>query len=155
MNHYKHFMTTKAYLLIWAFAQILFLKLHKAKHYKATIEALGTTDNYNTEYTERLHIDLAKDAHCATNHKDEFTQMTKWLENKEKIFFHDKFIQWRLAGEPPPTDTTWHPPAFAHCPCIQMTVHPSVWGVPLSKVYWIKLPDSVSEEGYPFRPDPR
>jgi hypothetical protein len=27
--------------------------------------------------------------------------------------------------------------------------------VPVQKVYWIKLPDSISEEGHPFRPDPR
>ncbi|KAG2335638.1 hypothetical protein BDR05DRAFT_978923 [Suillus weaverae] len=32
----------------------------------------NSTDNYNTEYTERLHIDLAKDAYCATNHKDDW-----------------------------------------------------------------------------------
>lgn len=38
-----------------------FPKLHKLKHYKVAIEALGTTDNYNMEYTEQLHIDLAKD----------------------------------------------------------------------------------------------
>lgn len=71
-----------------------FPKLHKAKHYKLAIEALGTTNNYNTEYTERLHIDFAKDTYRSTNHKDVFTQMTKWLERQEKMFFHDKFIQW-------------------------------------------------------------
>jgi hypothetical protein len=27
--------------------------------------------------------------------------------------------------------------------------------VPVQKVYQIKFPDSLSEEGYPFRPDPR
>ena len=40
----------------------------------------GTTDNYNTEATEWLHIDYAKDAYQATNHKDKFVQMTKWLK---------------------------------------------------------------------------
>ncbi|KAF8063166.1 hypothetical protein FPV67DRAFT_1421162, partial [Lyophyllum atratum] len=109
-------------------------KLHKAKHYKLAIEALGTTDNYNTEYTERLHIDLAKDAYRSTNHKDEFTQMTKWLERKEKIFFHNNFIHWRLAGGPPTADTTWHPPAFVHRPRIQMTAHPSATNVSLASV---------------------
>lgn len=34
-------------------------KLHSCKHYIMYIELLGTTDNYNTEYTERLHNDLA------------------------------------------------------------------------------------------------
>ncbi|KAH9015362.1 hypothetical protein EDB84DRAFT_1582216 [Lactarius hengduanensis] len=47
-------------------------KLHFAKHYCRSIKLFGTTDNFNTEYTERLHIDLAKDAYAATNHKDKF-----------------------------------------------------------------------------------
>jgi hypothetical protein len=55
---------------------------------------LGTTDNYNTEYTERLHIDYAKDAYHATNHKDKFVQMTYWLKHKEKILHHDKYVNW-------------------------------------------------------------
>ncbi|KAI0345376.1 hypothetical protein BDW22DRAFT_1326032, partial [Trametopsis cervina] len=49
-----------------------FPKAHNPGHYRLYIELFGTTDNYNTESTERLHIDLAKDAYKATNHKDEF-----------------------------------------------------------------------------------
>ncbi|KAG2059404.1 hypothetical protein BDR06DRAFT_851001, partial [Suillus hirtellus] len=67
-------------------------KLHAAWHYMSMIQAFGTTDNYNTEYTEHLHIDLAKDAYCATNHKDEFVQMTQWLERKEKIIQHERYV---------------------------------------------------------------
>ncbi|KAH9020914.1 hypothetical protein EDB84DRAFT_1441645 [Lactarius hengduanensis] len=44
-------------------------KLHFASHYVDLIKLYGTTDNFNTENTERLHIDLAKDAYAATNHK--------------------------------------------------------------------------------------
>jgi hypothetical protein len=69
-------------------------KLHATQHYASMIWLYGTTDNYNTEYTEHLHIDLAKDVYRATNHKDEFMQMTQWLKHKEKIMHHDKFIQW-------------------------------------------------------------
>ena len=54
-------------------------KLHFAWHYTLFIQLYGTLDNCNTEYTERLHIDLAKDAYKSTNHKDEFSQMTVWL----------------------------------------------------------------------------
>ncbi|KAG1773500.1 hypothetical protein EDD22DRAFT_976106 [Suillus occidentalis] len=72
-------------------------KLHSLQHYVAMIQHFGTTNNYNTEYTERLHIDLAKDAHCTTNHKDEYMQMTLWLEHQEKMLWHHKFIQWRLS----------------------------------------------------------
>ncbi|KIK97566.1 hypothetical protein PAXRUDRAFT_31734 [Paxillus rubicundulus Ve08.2h10] len=39
-----------------------------------------TLNNCSTKYTECLHIDLAKDAYCTTNHKDEYVQMTAWLE---------------------------------------------------------------------------
>lgn len=44
------------------------------------IQMFDTMDNYNTEYTEQLYIDLAKDAYHAMNHKDEYMQMTLWLE---------------------------------------------------------------------------
>ncbi|KAF7340673.1 hypothetical protein MSAN_02095300 [Mycena sanguinolenta] len=54
-------------------------KLHSCRHYIMYIKLFGTTDNYNTEYTERLHIDLAKDAYRSTNFKDEFPQMTRSL----------------------------------------------------------------------------
>ena len=56
-------------------------KLHFcSKHYSPQIRNFGTTDNFTTEYTERLHIDLAKDAYRASNKKDEYPQMTLWLE---------------------------------------------------------------------------
>ena len=51
-------------------------KLHNAGHYHQFVQLYGTADNFNTEYTERLHIDLAKDAYASTNFKDEFPQMT-------------------------------------------------------------------------------
>ncbi|KAG2050313.1 hypothetical protein BDR06DRAFT_1065146 [Suillus hirtellus] len=76
-------------------------KLHTTRHYVSMIHFFGTTDNYNTEYTEQLHIDLAKDAYRATNRKDEFMQMTQWLERKEKIVRHAKFIHWRLHNDVP------------------------------------------------------
>jgi hypothetical protein len=93
-------------------------KLHSLRHYVTMIVLYGTTDNYNTEYTERLHIDLAKDAYRATNHKDEYMQMMLWLERREKMLWHDKFIHWRHSGSnsrihvlpysPPPSDLVYH-----------------------------------------------
>ena len=71
-------------------------KLHSLDHYRRSIELFGTTDNYDTQYSERLHIDFTKDAYRASNHKDELSQMTVWLERKEKILRHEKFIEWRL-----------------------------------------------------------
>jgi hypothetical protein len=70
-------------------------KLHCLIHYIPSIRLFGTTDNYNTEQTERLHIEFTKHAFGATNHKDEFRQMTTWLERREKVHLHSAFIKWR------------------------------------------------------------
>ncbi|KAH8100148.1 hypothetical protein BXZ70DRAFT_894126 [Cristinia sonorae] len=98
-------------------------KLHFLKHFRFLIERTGTTDNFNTEYTERLHIDLAKEAYEATNAKDEFPQMTRWLERREKIHRHEKYVQWCLAGRPPrlPSHIAIPPPSDS----LKMTKHPS------------------------------
>lgn len=71
-------------------------KLHSLAHYVESILLFGTTDNYNTEYTERLHIDLAKDAYQATNHRDEYGQMTVWLQRKEKVLQHQSYLDWQF-----------------------------------------------------------
>ncbi|KAI0634746.1 hypothetical protein C8Q77DRAFT_1253414 [Trametes polyzona] len=75
-------------------------KLHSLDHYITSIKLFGTTDNYDTQYTERLHIDFAKDAYRATNRKDEFPQMTVWLERREKILRHEAYVNWRLRRSP-------------------------------------------------------
>ncbi|KIJ63535.1 hypothetical protein HYDPIDRAFT_66918, partial [Hydnomerulius pinastri MD-312] len=67
-------------------------KLHSLRHYVYMVRCFWTTDNYTTAYTERLHIDLTKDAYRATNHKDEYFQMTVWLERKEKMLYHNNYI---------------------------------------------------------------
>ncbi|KAI0054641.1 hypothetical protein BV25DRAFT_1816783 [Artomyces pyxidatus] len=76
-----------------------FPKLHSLLHYTPSIRLFGTTDNYNTEASERLHIDFAKDAYRATNHKDAYPQMTKWLERKEKIHKHENYLAWIIEEE--------------------------------------------------------
>ncbi|KAF8500501.1 hypothetical protein F5888DRAFT_1793628 [Russula emetica] len=106
-------------------------KLHFLNHYLMYIELFGTTDNCNTEYTERLHIDLAKDAWDATNGKDEFPQMTVWLERHEKIFRHAKYIKWRTSGhqQPNPTRGERQNPGILYRHQLQMTKHPLKKGV--------------------------
>ncbi|KAJ8091461.1 hypothetical protein PM082_024379 [Marasmius tenuissimus] len=47
------------------------------------------------ETTERLHIDFAKDAYRASNGKDEYAQMTRWLERREKVIHHTNYLEWR------------------------------------------------------------
>ncbi|TFK53168.1 hypothetical protein OE88DRAFT_1626862 [Heliocybe sulcata] len=112
-----------------------FPKLHALLHYLRSIQLFGTTDNYNTEYTEWLHIDLAKDAYRATNHKDEYPQMTRWLERREKVIRHDRYISWRLGGCPPirPLPHLVHK-ATEPGNLIRMAKHPSLKAVPLSRL---------------------
>lgn len=102
-------------------------KLHSLSHYDSSIWLFGTTDNYNTEQSERLHINMAKDAYRATNHKDEYSQMTIWLERREKIERHCEFVNWRQQG--PEHDLASRSPIGpprAPAQRLQMSQNPSV-----------------------------
>ncbi|KAI0027825.1 hypothetical protein K488DRAFT_60342 [Vararia minispora EC-137] len=79
-------------------------KLHSLRHYVHSIKMLGSADNFNTSYSERLHIDLAKSAYHASNRKDEYPQMTRWLLQREQIHAHAAYIAWRLQGCPEAMD---------------------------------------------------
>ena len=72
-------------------------KLHFCRHYADAIALFGTTDNYNTQHTERLHCDFTKQAYKASNNRDELFQMTTWLERYEKILQHNQSITLRHA----------------------------------------------------------
>ncbi|KAL7279210.1 hypothetical protein ACG7TL_007050 [Trametes sanguinea] len=97
-------------------------KIHALEHYIPSIRLFGTTDNYDTQYTERLHIDFAKEAYRATNRKDEFPQMTLWLERREKVLRHEAYIRWRLQQlhvqerGPRNAPSAAHPPVHATRP---------------------------------------
>ena len=113
-------------------------KLHFASHYGDLVKLFGTTDNFNTENTERLHIDIAKDAYEATNHKDEFSQMTVWQERKEKIHKHDGIIKWRQEGSPPitaPPEPGKMVPSGLELDCkLRMSKHPSNRAISLETI---------------------
>jgi hypothetical protein len=70
-------------------------KLHSLQHYEALIRLFGTTDGYNTESPERLHIDYAKNAFRASNRKDYIAQMTRWLERQESVDHFAQFLEWK------------------------------------------------------------
>lgn len=96
-----HFHNNKAIFVdlgIWKGWEIP--KLHWLDHYQDAIECLGTTDNFNTKYTEHLHINMAKDAYEATNGKDIYLQMTCWLKRKEKVLRHERYTEWWEKGCP-------------------------------------------------------
>ena len=78
-----------------------FPKLHSLMHYAESIRLFGTPDNFNTSYSERLHIDYAKSAYRASNRKDEYPQMTAWLQRREQMRAHQVYIDWRIDGRKP------------------------------------------------------
>ncbi|KZV62326.1 hypothetical protein PENSPDRAFT_591568, partial [Peniophora sp. CONT] len=81
-------------------AHMNFPKLHSLAHYVRSIRMFGTPDNFNTAYSERLHIDYTKSAWRATNRKDEYPQMTLWLQRREQLLTHRIYIDWCLQGRP-------------------------------------------------------
>jgi Plavaka transposase len=101
-------------------------KLHSLTHYISSIRLFGTTDNYNTEQTERLHIDFAKEAYRATNRKDIYYQMTTWLQRREKIQLHMMLINLRQHDHlrQPPTRSIPEPPRMC-TQTIKMALNPT------------------------------
>ncbi|EPQ50210.1 hypothetical protein GLOTRDRAFT_50901 [Gloeophyllum trabeum ATCC 11539] len=75
-------------------------KFHSLLHYIDSIRLFGTTDNYNTEMFERLHIDFAKEGWRASNHRDERPQMVSWVERQEKMTSFDCYVEWRNRSGP-------------------------------------------------------
>jgi hypothetical protein len=61
-------------------------KIHSMQHYVRMIQSHGAADGFNTETSERLHIDYAKNAYRASNKRDYVHQMTSWLRRRESIF---------------------------------------------------------------------
>ncbi|EJD43075.1 hypothetical protein AURDEDRAFT_34160, partial [Auricularia subglabra TFB-10046 SS5] len=70
-------------------------KLHALQHYAESIRLFGAVDNYNTEATERLHIDLAKHAFRATNKRRFVSQMCRWLQRREAVHWFATYLAWR------------------------------------------------------------
>ncbi|KAJ7190523.1 hypothetical protein GGX14DRAFT_538026 [Mycena pura] len=73
-------------------------KIHSLEHHVPFIRLFGTADGFNTESPERLHIDFAKNAYRASNHKDYLRQMTTWLQRQEAVARHAAYLEWRAAA---------------------------------------------------------
>ena len=105
-------------------------KLHSLRHYSGSIKLFGTTDNYNTQAMEHLHIDYAKEAYRATNRKEEYPQMTIWLERKEKVARHASYIAWALAADHH-VESLQQTTTLVLSRSIKMPKHPSISSVSL------------------------
>ncbi|KAI1782800.1 hypothetical protein LXA43DRAFT_1103400 [Ganoderma leucocontextum] len=71
-------------------------KLHALLHYLEAIQSLGCLDGLNTETSERLHIDYAKNAYRASSRNEYTAQMTAWLQRQEALVRRDSFLSWVL-----------------------------------------------------------
>lgn len=71
-------------------------KVHSMQHYFHMIKSHGTTDNFNTELPERLHIDIAKDAFKHTKKKDYISQMRQRLQRHEAVRKFTAYLLWAV-----------------------------------------------------------
>ena len=73
-------------------------KLHACRNYKSSIKLFGSTDNYDTQYTESLHKIFSKDPFRASNKKDKLQQMMALLEHREQVHQHTGYVHWWEKG---------------------------------------------------------
>jgi hypothetical protein len=71
-----------------------FPKLRALQHYSRSIQLLGAADGFNTKASERLHIDYAKVAFCASNKHHYVIQMTTWLRCQEAVEQYLAYLEW-------------------------------------------------------------
>ncbi|KAJ4488961.1 hypothetical protein C8J55DRAFT_534745 [Lentinula edodes] len=76
-------------------------KVHNIKHYVESICSRGTNDNFNTEMSERLHIDLAKAGYRASNRRNFMVQMTIWLARQEAVHRFTAYLKWAVCNYNP------------------------------------------------------
>jgi hypothetical protein len=82
-------------------------KLHATLHYLLSIRSRGTADGFNSEGTERLHIDYNKVLYKKTSKKAYIKQMTMWLGRQEKVHRFTAYLQWAVPGyQPKPIQDT-------------------------------------------------
>ncbi|EUC53469.1 hypothetical protein RSOL_002760 [Rhizoctonia solani AG-3 Rhs1AP] len=67
-------------------------KIHMISHYMHLIRELGTPDGYNTETSERLHIDFAKLGYRASNKVNATKQMALYIQRLEAIDMHATYL---------------------------------------------------------------
>ncbi|KZS96521.1 hypothetical protein SISNIDRAFT_407267 [Sistotremastrum niveocremeum HHB9708] len=71
-----------------------FPKFHALIHFIDHIKRWGSLDGYNTEISERLHIEFAKVPYRRSNRKDHLRQQTLIMNRQEALHFWSNFIRW-------------------------------------------------------------
>ncbi|KAG8726248.1 hypothetical protein FRC10_007303, partial [Ceratobasidium sp. 414] len=79
-------------------------KIHMIQHYVYLIKQLGTPDGYNTETSERLHIDFAKLGYRASNKVNAIKQMALYIQRVEAVAMHEEHLAENMPNRPLPQD---------------------------------------------------
>ena len=87
-------------------------KVHSMQHYVHMIKSRGTTDNFNTELPERLHIIIAKDAFDHSNKRDYIAQMRLRLQRHEAACKFTAYLAWAVEDYVPGGKRGRKPGAF-------------------------------------------
>ncbi|KAJ6617199.1 hypothetical protein B0H10DRAFT_2176477 [Mycena sp. CBHHK59/15] len=69
-------------------------KIHWMEHYTPKIRLFSSTDGFNMEVPEWLHIDYTKAGYRVSNKKVYITQMTLWLQRQEAIDRFTAYFAW-------------------------------------------------------------
>ena len=83
-------------------------KIHQMVHYVEAIRSHGAADGYNTESSERLHIDYAKEGYRASNKKDYIKQMTVWLGRQEAVSRFQAYLVYAAKQLNTPSQDSHH-----------------------------------------------
>ncbi|KAG8696265.1 hypothetical protein FRC08_007275 [Ceratobasidium sp. 394] len=75
-------------------------KIHMIQHYVYLVKQLGTPDGYNTETSERLHIDFAKLGYRASNKVNYIKQMALYIQRVEAVAMHAEYLVETKAKRP-------------------------------------------------------
>ncbi len=112
-------------------------KFHFTGHYRFFLEMYGTADNFNTENTERLHIDMAKNAYAASNRKERISANDSLAQppGEKSASMTNTFADgWRVW--PPGSGSRLEKPlpSLVRKRRLHMTKHPTIRAVPLTKL---------------------
>ncbi|KAN0134253.1 hypothetical protein V8E53_008025 [Lactarius tabidus] len=132
-------------------------KLHSLSHYRRSIMLFGAADNYNTEQSERLHIDFTKNTYQATNFKEELKQMVTWLERYEAMRQRAVFMELHEGNSTLPRQPPVHYPFEQLKLHPFLTMHPSERQIPFASLtsqygaidFQDALADFIVQHNYP------
>ncbi|KAF7342816.1 hypothetical protein MSAN_01997500 [Mycena sanguinolenta] len=109
---------------------------HNIRLFMGGISNLSRVTGKEHDQISRFLLSLVVDVELPEGHSPSklVAAMTLWLERKEKIYRHEKYIQWRLDGCPAPPSIAHLPPGIVYERKLKMAMHPSLKSVRLTRL---------------------